>query len=89
MSEIREVLATKKAEKQIKSLPPHIKKKIDELIDHLKDDPLPAKRYDLKKIRGKKDVYRIRIGNYRVLYKIQDNVIIILLMIQRKQAYRL
>ncbi len=88
MSEIRKILATKKAEKQIRSLPFHIKKKIDELIDHLKEDPLPAKRYDLKKIRGKKDVYRIRIGNYRVIYKIQNDVIIILLVIQRKQAYR-
>jgi len=59
---------------------------MDEL-KKLQDIPIP--RYAVK-IRSEKDVYRIRIGEYRILYKIlwDDKVIIVFRISHRKRAYR-
>lgn len=38
-----------------------------EKIDHLVDDPLPDGKLK-KKIKAKKDLYRLRVGDYRVFY---------------------
>ncbi|MBT4483870.1 MAG: type II toxin-antitoxin system RelE/ParE family toxin [Candidatus Latescibacteria bacterium] len=44
----------------------------------------------IKKIKDKKDIYRLRIGEYRILYKISDDVNIILIFDagHRKNIYR-
>ena len=80
----------RKAEKEIKALPEEIERDIIELIIKLQTTPYPIKEYDLKKLRGFKDVYRIRIGDYRVSYWINDKLkkIIILEVKRRGQAYR-
>jgi len=36
----------------------------------LKLAPLPVKEYDLKKISGTDNIYRIRISDYRIIYAI-------------------
>nr|NCS28884.1 type II toxin-antitoxin system RelE/ParE family toxin [Microcystis aeruginosa F13-15] len=52
----------------------------------LTDTPRPS---GVKKLKGYDDTYRIRIGDYRIIYKIQDQemFIIILSSIHRKDAY--
>lgn len=62
------VLINKKLAKNLKNLPEiHVKKFIT-LIDVLAANPFPWKDFDLKKIEGSDDTYRIRFGNYRVVY---------------------
>ncbi|ADD08074.1 type II toxin-antitoxin system RelE/ParE family toxin [Candidatus Aciduliprofundum boonei] len=68
MSEIT-IIATKRVRKQIDNLPQDIKSKIDELLNVLKISPIPIKTYDLKKIKGRENIYRVRIGDYRVVHK--------------------
>lgn len=64
------VKAKGKALKKLKNFPKGIRKRIDELILILKENPLPYLKFDLAKMEGYKDTYRIRIGKVRVIYKI-------------------
>lgn len=36
-----------------------------------------AKNLDIKKMAGYEDLYRMRIGDFRVIYKVQENQIVI------------
>lgn len=56
-------------------------------IEALSTDPRPT---DLKKIRGDDNLYRIRVGNYRILYRIFDEKICIIIVNvgHRKDIYK-
>jgi len=62
------------------------KKRVFKRIKELGNDPFPS---DAKKIKGERDVYRIRIGAYRVLYKIilEDGVILVFRIDKRSRVY--
>jgi mRNA interferase RelE/StbE len=72
MSKYTAVLS-KKAQKQLDKLPDNIAEPIFNAIFELEENPRPAGN---KKLKGR-DGYRIRIGNYRVIYEIFDNELII------------
>lgn len=75
------------AERQLKKIQKHDRKRITEKIEALEVDPRPR---GVKKIRGMEKLYRIRVGDYRVVYLIQDDVLLVLVIIvaRRKDAYR-
>ena len=60
-----------------------------EKIDHLVDDPLPDGKLK-KKIKAKKDLYRLRVGDYRVIAEIRDSEVRILVIRlgHRSDVYR-
>ncbi|HQV97790.1 MAG TPA: type II toxin-antitoxin system RelE/ParE family toxin [Saprospiraceae bacterium] len=60
------VVLSKKAQKQLDE-------PIIEAIAGLEDNPRPA---GYKKLKGS-DAYRIRTGNYRIIYDIFDNVLLV------------
>ncbi len=62
------VLVHKKVAKNLKDLPEIHTNKFVGLIDVLTSNPFPWKQFDLKKIEGSEDTYRIRFGKYRVIY---------------------
>jgi len=74
------------AEKQIKKLPTIINSKIITAISNLAKDPRPA---GYKKLKGI-NAYRIRIGNYRVIYEIHDDrlTVIVIAAGNRKDIYK-
>ena len=51
----------------------------------LEDNPRP---YSYKKLKGR-DAYRIRVGNYRIIYEIEDRIlkIIVIDVGDRKEIY--
>ena len=55
-------------------------------IRFLKDNPRPN---SVKKLKGYDNTYRIRVGNYRVIYEIKDRetIVLVLSSIHRKDAY--
>jgi mRNA interferase RelE/StbE len=57
------------AEKEFFRLPEHISFRILPKIKALATDPRP---HGCKKLRGGRDEWRIRIGDYRVIYIIDD-----------------
>ena len=62
------------------------KERVFKRIKELDEDPFPS---DVKKLKGEKDVYRIRIGDFRVLYRIisEDDVILIFWVDKRSRVY--
>ena len=84
------IIATKRVRKQIDDLPKDIKSKIEELLDVLKVTPIPVKTHDVKKIKGRENIYRVRIGDYRVVYKYEkkEKQIEILLVLPRSKVYK-
>ena len=78
---------TKKAEKQFKKLDKDSQKRIAKKIDALARTPRPN---GMKKLSGEDDVYRIREGDYRIVYAIQDSKLIILVVKigHRRDVYR-
>jgi mRNA interferase RelE/StbE len=75
------------AQKQIKRLPAANFKKVKETILGLETNPRP---YGAIKLQGGNNEYRIRVGVYRILYSIQDDVLIVYVfdVDHRKQVYR-
>ncbi len=65
----------KSAEKELEKLPSQIIKRIVKSIDTLVENPKPV---GSKKLEGQKEsLWRIRIGDYRVIYLIEDVIKII------------
>lgn len=79
------IVLSKKAQKQLDKLPDNIAEPIFEAISLLENEPRPS---GCKKLQGR-DGYRIRIGNYRVIYEIYDNelVIDVITLGHRKDIY--
>jgi mRNA interferase RelE/StbE len=75
------------ARKDLEALPAEIQDRILAAIDSLQDDPRPR---GCKKLRGSDDEYRIRVGQYRVIYEIHEKTVVILIVriSHRKDAYR-
>ncbi|MEA1945115.1 MAG: type II toxin-antitoxin system RelE/ParE family toxin [Euryarchaeota archaeon] len=55
-------------------------------IKELRVNPFPS---DVKKLKGERDVYRIRIGDFRVLYRVipEDDVILVFRVDKRSRIY--
>jgi mRNA interferase RelE/StbE len=76
----------KSAIKELDKLPQRDLKKIIQKIQNLADNPRP---FDCKKLTGD-EKYRIRSGNYRILYLIEDDIFIIYIVKigHRREVYR-
>ena len=82
-----EVQILPKAARQIKALPIDVRQDISLTIQSLANDPRPI---GVKKLSGEKDIYRVRVGNYRVLYQIIDKVLVVVFVSvgHRREVYR-
>ncbi len=79
----------REAAKEIERLHLGMKKRIIEILISLQENPYPYRKYDLKKIKGFSNVYRIRVGKYRVTYSADDKSkrIFVLEVKHRSEAY--
>jgi mRNA interferase RelE/StbE len=82
-----EIELSRIALKHLAKIPKRELIRIQDRIDSLAKEPRPA---DIKKIQGDDNLYRIRSGNYRILYRIFDEKIQILIVDidHRKDAYK-
>ena len=65
-------------EDSMKKFPKRDRKAIYDKIDDLKNDPRPN---GVEPLKGTwKGLYRIRVGNYRVIYVVQDKKLLIYLV---------
>lgn len=65
-----EVYLSSQSLKTLRRLDKRIAGRIKNFLLNLRTSPLPVREYDLKKISGVQDVYRVRISSYRIIYKI-------------------
>lgn len=81
------VILPKPVQKQLDNLPDDIRNRIIEKIVLLGEDPRPQGAIKLK---GYDDEYRIRVGDYRVRYEIDDEEFVVLLLHckHRKDVYK-
>ncbi len=82
-----EIEISSTAEKQIRKLPREEQIRVFKAIRALGSEPRPR---GSRKLRGYRDVFRIRVGVYRVLYSIEKArlLVIILKIGHRRNAYR-
>jgi mRNA interferase RelE/StbE len=80
------ILIERYAQKQIMKLDKKVIPVIKSAIASLADNPRP---HGYKKLKGE-DAYRIRVGDYRVIYEINDNTIIVTVVSvgHRKDIYK-
>jgi mRNA interferase RelE/StbE len=73
--------------RQLEKLPRSMRNRVATNIETLADDPFPA---GCKKLSGLPDTWRVRIGDYRVIYQVQDEVLLILVLTvgHRRDVYR-
>jgi mRNA interferase RelE/StbE len=72
---------------ELRKLPKSVRFVVVRKVQRLAEKPRPR---GVVKVRGKIDLYRLRQGQYRILYSIHDDVLIIIVInvAQRKDIYR-
>lgn len=75
------------AVKSLKNIDPGYAKKIKDRIDVLETDPRHSGSI---KLSGKENSYRTRVGKYRIIYKIFDEKVLVLIVNvdHRKDVYK-
>ncbi|UBF24356.1 type II toxin-antitoxin system RelE/ParE family toxin [Kovacikia minuta CCNUW1] len=81
-----QVALSKRAERQLSKLDADTQALIGAAIDILTIDPRPS---GVKKLKGEENVYRIRVRDYRILYEIQDDepLILVIKIGHRRDVY--
>jgi mRNA interferase RelE/StbE len=75
------------AEKELNKLDPDMNDRIKIALEQLKQGFLP--NLDIKKLKGYKQHYRLRVGDFRILFEMQpDYRIMIFAILPRKKAYK-
>ena len=74
------------AQRELRKLDHSIVARLRRAINALSDDPRPS---GCKKMSGRKDYWRIRVADYRVVYKIEDDrlVVTIAKAAHRREVY--
>ena len=74
------------ARKELEALPNHLLSRVVRKIQSLSDNPRPA---GCKKLKGYKDLWRIRVGDWRVVYIIDDavRVVSVTRIAHRREVY--
>jgi len=83
-----EVLLSETALRQYKRLPSEMRKRVKSNLAELKNDPYKKRsKADIKKLKGpKRDYYRLRIGNYRALYVVEEKKVKVAKILPRSHA---
>jgi mRNA interferase RelE/StbE len=62
------------AQRKLRKLPYAVQKDLINLLERLSEDPRPR---GCKKLKGRQNLYRVRSGEYRVIYGIEDSALIV------------
>jgi mRNA interferase RelE/StbE len=61
--------------------------RLRDVLEALAEDPRPV---NCVKLKGEEELYRVRVGDYRIVYQIQDKQLIVLIVQvgHRREIYR-
>ena len=79
------IVFTKRAAKDVSGLEPDVRERIGESLKRYSSDPLS---YARKMIDSSLGSYRFRIGDYRVIFDLEDGKIVVLRVGHRREVYR-
>jgi len=79
---------TRRAAKELAALPGPDQVRIAKRINSLAENPRP---YGSRKLEGSEDFYRIRAGDFRIIYMIENAWLVVLVVRvgHRREVYRL
>ena len=82
-----ELIIKPTAEKSLDKLPRPARRRIVDGMKELRNNPRPP---GVVKLAGDENLWRVRIGSYRVVYEIHDDrlVVLVLRVAHRKDVYR-
>lgn len=80
---------TKSARKEFSDLPNKMQDKVVEALTFLAENPF-SDLLRIKRLKGAPSLYRIRIGDWRVVYEVRSDtlVVVIIKIWHRKEVYR-
>ncbi len=93
---VYQIELTRSAERDLHALPGDIFRRIDRKIqffrridrkiEALANDPRPNR---VKKLQGSENSYRVRVGDYRILYEVEDAAVLVLIVrvAHRREVY--
>ena len=81
------LLIKRSAERDLRRLPRALFERVNERILSLRDDPRP---HGVRKLAGALEGWRIRVGDHRILYQIDDEAqtVTLVRVKHRREAYR-
>ncbi|MFH0982276.1 MAG: type II toxin-antitoxin system RelE/ParE family toxin [Planctomycetota bacterium] len=84
---MHEVLLEKRAQRDLRRLPPEVFARVVRAIRALGANPRPR---GCRKLAGSANDWRIRVGEYRVVYEVDDAALVVRAMYvrHRRDAYR-
>ena len=62
------------AQKELRKLPATTIRKILDAVEHLAEQPFPP---GVKKLVGTEQTYRVRVGDYRIVYDVLSSMLVI------------
>ncbi|WP_130472109.1 type II toxin-antitoxin system RelE family toxin [Candidatus Magnetaquicoccus inordinatus] len=81
------IVVPDRVQKQIDALPCTIWQRVRSAIDRLEVDPRP---HTAIKMKGSSESWRIRVGDHRIIYTIEDDQLVVLIVKvgNRREVYR-
>ena len=82
-----EIRVSPKAQRQYRKLSAEIQQRIGIALTKLSENPRPS---GVAKLSGSKDRWRVRVGDYRIVYTIDDKgrLVVILIVAHRREVYQ-
>ena len=80
---MKKIEFSSKAKKKYFKLPFNIRNLINTRLKDLQNE----KRVDIKKLKGYKSCFRLRIGGYRILLELQNNIWVVFDIDTREKVY--
>lgn len=73
--------------RQLEKLPRDVQKRVAAKLERLRENPFPE---GCKKLSGVPDAWRIRVGDYRVVYQVHRGTLLVLVLTvgHRREVYR-
>jgi mRNA interferase RelE/StbE len=82
-----EVRLKPSAERKLRKLPRDAQQRIARRLDGFAAEPRPS---GCERLSGLDDLYRVRVGDYRIVYEIEDDILVVLVITigHRRDVYR-
>lgn len=82
-----EIIIVGAVRRQLKRINRDDKKRILDKIQSLAENPRP---HGFKELKGSENLFRVRVGDYRIIYEIQDKILLITILKigNRREVYR-
>lgn len=82
-----QIIFSPQARRSLRKLPPSIQQRVNDNILALAENPRPS---GVKALQGYRGLLRLRVGEYRVIYRVEDRqlIVVVVQVGHRRDIYR-